>query len=58
MASISSCHFTTSKGRSYTIVMTEYGAKENHMFAIDTVVNQEGRRKTMSRSETLKLIRS
>lgn len=58
MASIQRCYFTTSKGRSYTIVKTEYGKGENHMFAMDTVVNQEGKRKTMSRAETLKLIRS
>jgi len=58
MSSLKSCHFTTSKGRAYTIVKTEYGKDAKVLSAIDTVVNQEGIRKTMSRSETLKLIKS
>jgi len=58
MSSLRSCYFTTSKGRTYTIVKTEYGKTSDVLSAIDTVVNQEGIRKTMSRSETLKLIKS
>ena len=58
MNSLKSCHFTTSKARSYTIVKTVYGKDKEVLSAIDTVVNQDGIRKEMKRSETLKLIKS
>jgi len=58
MSAINSCYFTTSKGRSYVIVMTERGPTNEVLSAIDTVINPEGKRKKMKRSETLKLIRS
>lgn len=58
MSSISSCYFTTSKGRKYTIVKTEYGKDKKVLSAIDTIKNQEGKKKRMTRSQTLKLIRS
>lgn len=58
MSSISSRFFTTSKGRTYEIIATEYGKDKNVLSAIDTVKNQEGKKKRMTRSQTLKLIRS
>ena len=58
MSSLKSCYFTTSKGRSYTIVKTEKGKTDKCIDSIDTIVNQEGKRKKMNRSETLKLIKS
>lgn len=58
MSSISSRFFTTSKGRKYEIIATEYGKDKNVLSAIDTVKNQEGKKKRMTRSQTLKLIRS
>lgn len=56
--SIASCYFKTKNGREYTIVKTEYGNGKDVMNAIDTLINQEGKRKKMRRAKTLKLIKS
>jgi len=58
MSYIKSLSFTTSLGRKYRIVRTDYGESKSVYSAIDTVENQEGKKKQMLRRETLKLFRS
>lgn len=58
MSYLPSRKFTTSTGRTYEVVRTEGNENESALKAIDTVVNQEGEKKRMNRTKTIKLYKS
>lgn len=58
MSHLPSYKFTTSKGRTYTVVGTRSHENESVLDCIDTVVNPEGKKQDMKRSKTLELLNS
>jgi hypothetical protein len=58
MSYLPSYKFTTSKGRTYTVVRTRSHERESVLDCVDTVVNPEGKKQDMKRSKTLELFKS